>query len=251
MTKEREPILPPGLDLLWGWRKRGRRGPKPGLDLDAIVGAAIAIADTEGLTAVSMARVAARLGFTTMSLYRYVDSKDELLQLMWNASAAGAPKILGDDWRSKLESWAIAQRDLLERRTWVLQMPMATPPAGPNSFAWVEQALAALADTALPEADKLGVVGLLSSYTLSEARMAHDARSAAATGGEAHASYPALLQLLADEQTYPALHRAAHSPGIDEPTSEAEEASFRFGLDRILDGVAVLINAHAARPDDQ
>src|SRR5512146_2779661 len=100
--------LPPGLDLLWGRRERGRRGPRPGLSADAIVGAAVRLADAEGLEAVSMAKVAAELGFTTMSLYRYVASKEELLQLMWNASAAGAEELVieGPDWRTRLRGWA-------------------------------------------------------------------------------------------------------------------------------------------------
>ena len=83
------PALPPRLDLLWGRPERGRRGPKPELSPEAIVGAAVRVADQEGLDAVSMARVAKELGFTAMSLYRHVDNKDELLQLMWNASAQG------------------------------------------------------------------------------------------------------------------------------------------------------------------
>src|SRR5580658_9843244 len=104
--------LPPGLDLLWGRRERGKRGPRPGLTPDAIVDAAVRIADTEGLDAVSMARVAAELGFTTMSLYRYVTSKDELLQLMWNASARGAETLTlaGETWRERLRGWAVVQR---------------------------------------------------------------------------------------------------------------------------------------------
>src|ERR1700761_4683210 len=99
--------LPPGLDLLWGRRERGRRGPRPGLSADAIVDAAGRVADARGLEAVSMARVAAELGFTTMSLYRYVASKDELLQLMFNASAFGAESLVieGDNWRSRLRAW--------------------------------------------------------------------------------------------------------------------------------------------------
>jgi AcrR family transcriptional regulator len=92
-SRERRP-LPPGLDLLWGRREPGRRGPRPGLSTDAIVEAAVAVADAEGLGAVSMARVAKELGFTTMSLYRHVTSKDELLQLMWNASALNAESLV-------------------------------------------------------------------------------------------------------------------------------------------------------------
>ena len=82
--------LPPRLQLLWGLQERPRRGPKPGLSLERIVDAAIGLADAGGLAAVSMARVAAELGFTTMSLYRYVPTKDDLLELMVDA-ASGLP----------------------------------------------------------------------------------------------------------------------------------------------------------------
>src|ERR1700744_6444226 len=166
--------LPPGLDLLWGRRERGRRGPRPGLLPDGIVEAAVRVADAEGLEAVSMARVAAELGRTTMSLYRHVASKEELLQLMWNASALGAEHLVieGDGWRSRLRTWAVIQRDMLDRHPWVAQMPMAAPPVAPNSLHFVERGLAAMDETGLPDASKIQVIGLLSSYTLSEARMA-------------------------------------------------------------------------------
>ena len=76
--------LPPGLDILWGRRPTGRRGPKAELDVDRIVEVAMEIANQDGLEALSMARVAKALGFTTMSLYRHVANKDELLQLIGN-----------------------------------------------------------------------------------------------------------------------------------------------------------------------
>ncbi len=164
------PPLPPGLDLLWGRRGRGQRGPKPGLSVDAIVAAAIAIADAEGLEAVSMAHVADQLGFTTMSLYRHVTSKEELLQLMWNGSAQGAEELVitGDDWRARLRMWAMVQREMIDRHPWITQMPMAAPPMAPNSLAFVERGLEAMDDSGLADADKLRVIGLISSYTLSE-----------------------------------------------------------------------------------
>src|SRR5215472_15042590 len=116
--------LPPGLDLLWGRRERGRRGPRPGLSADAIAADAIALADAEGLEAISMARVAAKLGVTTMALYRYVTNNDELLQVMWNACALGAEHLVieGDGWRSRLRTWAIIQREMLDRHPWITQM---------------------------------------------------------------------------------------------------------------------------------
>ena len=254
------PPLPPGLDLLWGRRGRGQRGPKPGLSVNAIVAAAIRIADAEGLEAVSMAHVADQLGFTTMSLYRHVTSKEELLQLMWNGSAQGAEELVitGDDWRARLRMWATVQREMIDRHPWITQMPMAAPPMAPNSLTFVERGLEAMDDSGLPDADKLRVIGLISSYTLSEARMAHDAARAArqaqagATGTEPLPAWTweGLVREVADEQTYPRLHRLAWSASIgDDPTGFDEQEEFRFGLDRILDGVEALIARTQARAD--
>lgn len=241
--------LPPGLDLLWGRRERGKRGPRPGLSADAIVGAAIRVADGEGLEAVSMARVAAELGFTTMSLYRHVASKDELLQLMWDASATGAETLVleGDGWREKLREWAVFQRDMLGQHPWITQMPMAAPPLAPNSMHFVERAMAAFDGTGLPDADRMRVIAVITSFTLSDARMANDAARAAAKAAEAGQSpdpmmmlsWEALLRELIDEKTFPHLYRMAWSAP---DTPQDERAEFLIGIDLILDGVQALID---------
>lgn len=238
--------LPHGLDVLWGRRDRGQRGPKPGLTVDAIVDAAIALADEGGFEAVSMANVAKRLGFTTMSLYRYVTSKDELLALMWNGSAQGAEglELTGEGWRARLREWAVIQRDMLDRHPWLTQMPMAAPPMAPNSLAFVECGLAAMDDSDLSERDKLRVIGLISSYTLSDARMAEDARRATdAAHGEPPASFERLLRLLVDEATYPRLHHIAWSREDDVLN---ERTAFLEGIDLILDGVQALIDRNGS-----
>jgi AcrR family transcriptional regulator len=262
--------LPPGLDLLWGRRERGKRGPRPGLSAQAIVDAAVRIADAEGLEAISMARVAAELKFTTMSLYRYVASKDELLQLMFNASAFGAESIVleGDDWRSRLRSWAIIQRDMLDLHPWITQMPMAAPPVAPNSLHFVERALAAMDGTGLTDSEKMRAIGLITSYTLSEARMANDAARAmveqakamkpaqpqAEAAGEPPGgdggqvppfTFESLLRELVDERTYPHLYRLAwaSSPAA----SLSERAEFLAGVDLILDGIQALIDRAGRR----
>lgn len=243
----RAAALPAGLDLLWGRRERGRRGPKPGLSVEAIVAAAVEVADAEGLGAVSMARVAKELGFTTMSLYRYVASKDELLQLMWNASAQGAETLVleGEDWRERLRGWALIQREMLDRHSWITEMPMATPPLAPNSLTFVERGLEALDDTGLADQDKLRIIGLISSYTLSESRMAHEAaRAAAAAPDDAPRwSFEGLLRELVDADGYPRLHRLATAGdgSAPDPAGDHEREEFAFGLERILDGVEALI----------
>ena len=249
--------LPPGLDLLWGRRERGKRGPRPGLSADAIVEAAVRIADSEGLEAISMARVATELGFTTMSLYRYVASKDELLQLMFNASALGAETLVieGDDWRTRLRSWAVIQRDMLDRHPWITQLPMPAPPLAPNSLHFVERALEVLDGTGLADSEKMRAIGLLSSYTLSEARFANDAARAAAAAATATAesgageppapppTYEQLLRALVDKQTFPNLYRMAWSASPTVSLTEREE--FLAGVDLILDGVQALIDRAA------
>jgi hypothetical protein len=135
-------------------------------------------------------------------------------------------------------------------------MPMAAPPVAPNSLSFVERGLQAMDGTGLADGDKLRVLGLLSSYTLSEARMAYDAlRAARAQAQAAHAqpggepavpwTFDALLRELVDEGTYPRLHRIAWTPGGDQQ-SESEE--FLFGIDLILDGVQALIDKDSEGP---
>jgi Tetracyclin repressor-like, C-terminal domain len=193
-----------------------------------------------------------------MSLYRYVTSKDELLQLMWNASARGAAELVlrGDGWREKLRAWAVIQREVIDSHPWITQLPMAAPPLAPNSLTFVERGLQTLDETGLADADKLRVIGLLSSYTLSEARMAHDAaRAAAAAGPESGPglSFEGLLRELVDADVYPRLHRLAWAEEIGPGASGfAEQEEFRFGVELILDGVQSLIDRArpSARPPD-
>src|ERR1700750_3099854 len=83
--------LSPGIAAAWGVKTVTTKGPKPGLSLERIVAAAVRMADAEGLDAVSMNRVAKELGTGAMSLYRYVESKQELLALMIDAAIGEVP----------------------------------------------------------------------------------------------------------------------------------------------------------------
>ena len=106
------PGLPAEVAAAWGVRERSHKGPKPALSLARIVDAAVLIADTEGLDAVSMGRVAAELGAAPMSLYRHVSAKEELLRLMVDAAWDDSPGSLlsGENWRAGLSRWAWAMR---------------------------------------------------------------------------------------------------------------------------------------------
>ncbi|GII98941.1 TetR family transcriptional regulator [Sediminihabitans luteus] len=169
--------LPRSVEILWGAPRAPRRGPRPALSTEQITDAAIALADADGLAAVSMARVAESLGVTTMALYRYVANKDELLTLMSDAGATPPPASFlepGDHWRTGLERWTIAQLDLMLARPWLAELALFTLPVGPHRLAWLDRALAVLAGTGLPAGVQLTVVGLLSQHVLGEARMRAD-----------------------------------------------------------------------------
>ncbi len=149
--------------------------------------------------------------------------------------------------------WALVQREMIDRHPWITQMPMATPPLAPNSLSFVERGLEALDDTGLADADKLRVIGLISSYTLSESRMAHEAaRAAAGAPADAPATwtFDSLLRELVDAEGYPRLHRIATSEDSASTGDRAadEQAEFLFGLETILDGVASLIERAAPAP---
>jgi AcrR family transcriptional regulator len=236
--------LPADIAAMWRLRETPRRGPKPSLTLDDIVGAAIEIADAEDLAAVSMARVAERLGNSTMALYRHVKSKDELLVIMSDAALERPdPMPEGVDWRTGLTFWADGVLTAIRRHRWYAKVPISGPPAGPNNLAWFDSALGALKDTGLPEEAKVGVVMGLITYVQGEIRMAFDLAAGYADNPDAFQRFGSTLRRVADPRVYPAVARTVEAGVFDEAGSfeEDNEADFDFGLQLYLDGVAAFI----------
>jgi AcrR family transcriptional regulator len=247
--------LPASIQAAWGLRERPGKGPRPGLSLRRIVAAAVKVADSEGLAAVSMSRVAAELGASTMSLYRYVAAKDELLALM--ADAAGGPppaaRAADEGWREGLSRWARVELDFHRRHPWVVRVPISGPPVAPNQVAWLERGLDCLRDTGLAEGEKLSVILLLTGFVRNYATLEADLSEAArASGSDPQAALPnygRLLAKLTDADRFPALHAVIAAGVFDEPgppeDPEDLNAEFAFGLDRVLDGIDALVRARA------
>jgi AcrR family transcriptional regulator len=133
------------------WRHRGttvpgpRRGPQKQLDLDEILDAAIAIADADGLAAVSTRAVATRFGKTAMALYAYVGTKDHLLALMQDhASAMPAWPDPGTTLADDLRAWAENLFDLQLAHPWLAERPWSQSAQGPNERDWLERVLGIL-----------------------------------------------------------------------------------------------------------
>ncbi len=238
-----EVVIPPSIELAWGLRERGTRGPKPGLTLDRIVAAGVKVALTDGIGAVSMARVASELGVGTMSLYRYVAAKDELLGLMVDAGLGAPPAAEpAADWRVGLTRWAVGVRDAYRRHPWSLRVPISAPPLGPNNVAWLEAALRALEDTPLSEQEKLSCILLVSGFVRNDATLTADF-AAGGAGEPGRLRYGTVLSRLINAANFPALHRAIASGSLDD--EDDIDAEFNFGLERILDGIDTLIRANS------
>ncbi|GAB3949699.1 TetR/AcrR family transcriptional regulator [Kribbella albertanoniae] len=237
--------LPPDVALMWRLRETPRRGPKPTLSLDDIVRAAIEIADEENdLAAVSMARVAERLGNSTMALYRHVKSKDELLILMSDAALERPEPLPADvDWRTGLTFWADGVMTAVRKHSWYAKLPISGPPAGPNNLAWFDAALGALAGTGLPEEAKVGIAMGLITYVQGEMRMAMDLAAGFADNPDVFRQYGATLARVIDPKQMPALARVLDAGVFDEVGDFEQESDqdFDFGLQLYLDGVAAFI----------
>lgn len=237
--------LPPGTAAAWGLRERPAKGPKRGLTLRRIIDAAVRLAASDGLPAVSMGRVAKELGVSTMSLYRYVESKDELLTLMVDAAGHTPPDppAPDEDWRAALDRWAREYRAMLQRNLWVLRVPVGGPPSTPNQILWMERGLSCLRDTGLPEHAKVSVILLVSGFVRSEATLTADimaSMESSATAREIMTSYGRLLATVTDAERFPSVH-AALEAGVFDDEDDDRDYDFVFGLERLLDGIGVLV----------
>lgn len=244
---------PTGLARLWQPADSPDRRPRLGLSLDRVVEAAIALADEGGLEAVSMARVAERLGFTTMSLYRYVANKDELLLFMHDR--AWLPADYTDDvdrpWRPRLADWTTQMRATLLRHLWLEQVRTTERIGTPSQLFWQDAGLATLADTPLREHEKSQVLLLLNAHVFHDARVISDFM-AAERGGRSYeetaGAYFELIRRVTADGQYPALRRAVEARAFDDVTQTEFadiDSLFRFGLDCILDGVERLVARRA------
>lgn len=252
-----EPDLPPGLALLWRPAPVGRRGPRPGLTLAGIADAAIALADADGLAGVSMARVAERVGVTTMALYRYVSSKDDLLALMMEtalaeAVGAAAEADVPPGWRPALERWCSDQLDLARVHPWSVEAPVTAALPGPARVAFLDRGLRALDGTPLTWPEKTAVVGRLSLHVLSEGQVVaaevRAQRAATDPGGGGAVLHPALvdyaslLRAVTDPEQHPVLAEALAAGAFDDDApGDGPEEEHDWGLRLMLDGVAALV----------
>jgi AcrR family transcriptional regulator len=235
------------MELLWGAPERTRRGPKPRLSADQIVEAATAIADAEGLAALSMRKVAERLGVTAMSLYTYVPGKAELLDLMLDRVCAetAKPDEVAGGWRGRLELVARESQALYLRHPWLLHVATNRPVLGPNLIARYDYELRAVEGTGLTDIEMDLVVTMVGDYVHGAVRSALAASSLPKDTGKSDdewwAELSPLLEKVYDPDRFPVATRVGAAAGEEYAAPLDPARSFEFGLARLLDGVAALI----------
>jgi AcrR family transcriptional regulator len=230
--------------LLWEPGARPARGPKPRLSREAIVAAAVELADQSGLRETSMRAVARALGVGTMSLYRYVPSKDALVDLMFDSVLSRQPKAadLPGDWRAKLEAVARIDLALYLRHPWVLEVSSSRPPLGPGTLDTYESVLRAVVDSGLPQRELNAAVTALSAYVRGAAQTEltrmRTVRDSGLTDEQWWSDRGQFWERWFDPERYPTITAIYASGAYDDPPDE-----FEFGLQRLLDGIAAHIAA--------
>jgi len=237
--------------LLWEDRTRATRGPKATVTPDEVVRVAVGIADTDGLSAVTMHAVATELGFTTMALYRYFPSKETLLDAVIDAGTGQPPKFNEPraDWRTEVTEWAMAKRAMLCARPWLAELPFVAAPHGPNWLSWLEAITDSLSRTTLAPADIGQMLSVVDGYTRGASDTAVSLARAQAKGitpAEWAAGVGADLGRAIGDPRFKKFAAVITAPLDAQPKSLEE--SFAFGLERVLDGIELYIRAGAAGP---
>ncbi|MFJ8433608.1 TetR/AcrR family transcriptional regulator C-terminal domain-containing protein [Kitasatospora sp. NPDC094019] len=240
------------LALLWGVsaeEKPGRRGPRQAKSPAEIAAAAIAIADAEGVDAVTMRRVAQELAVSPMALYTYVPGKAELLDLMLDTVYAAMPRAVAADagWRARVAAVAEDNRALHRAHPWIASVATSRPPLGPGVMAKYEYELRAFEGTGLSDVDLDAALTHVLGFVQTCARMAADERAARQDSAMTDAQWwevnAELLARVFDPDRFPVAARVGTAAGEAHGGAYDPDHAYVFGLARVLDGLAALITS--------
>ncbi|WP_217182765.1 TetR/AcrR family transcriptional regulator [Streptomyces sp. AC495_CC817] len=237
------------LALLWGEPIAPRKGPARSITVEQVVDAALRMADEGGLAAVTMRAVAERVGVSAMSVYTYVPGKPELLDLMVDALYARMRRDPWHEasWRERVEKIAASNRSLLDAHPWLTEIAaLSRPPLGPGVMAKYEHELAAFDGAGLADADVDAALTFVLGFVHSHCRAAHDAERAttdtAMSDAEWWAANQPILARAFDAEAYPRAVRIGAAAGAAQGAAWSAGRAWEFGLSRVLDGLAMLID---------
>lgn len=238
-----DPALRLRSQLLWEDRTRSTRGPRAAFTPEDVVQAAMSIADTDGLGAVTMQAVSAALGLTTMAVYRYFPSKEALTDAIVDAGMGlpPAPSQPPGAWRSEVARWAHAKRDMLCSRPWLAELPFVAAPHGPNWLSWLEALARQLATAGLSGQDIGQMISVVDGYTRGASDTSISLARSLARGvspQEWAAAVGADLGRAIGDPRFTAFASILTAPTGPQRTMEE---SFDLGLQCVLDGIELYV----------
>jgi AcrR family transcriptional regulator len=233
--------------IIWERPERAARGPAPSLSREEITNAAVALADTRGIEAVSMRSLAVELGVGATSLYRYVARKDELLELMVDAVMGNDLQFeFCGDWREDMRSFAHGLRGMTLRHPWMAVPRAGLRSFGPNTALRYEQVLGAIDGLGLEIDEMLVMVETLDAFVRGRALEELSEQEAVRRSGmnqqewmETQIPY---IESLIESGRYPILTRVVFDASAPHDPDRLEHG-FDLGLDRVLDGLATMLPA--------
>ncbi|WP_435830836.1 TetR/AcrR family transcriptional regulator C-terminal domain-containing protein [Polymorphospora rubra] len=247
--------------LMLLWRRtlgepQGSRGPRQRLSVDEVVRAGVAVADADGLETFSMRKVAERLGLGVMSIYTYVPGREELIGLMVDEvqGERELPELTGP-LRERLARVARELWDEFHRHPWLLQVTHHRPFIGPNGADRYEWQLRAIEGIGFGDIEMDQIVNLVSGFAASAARASIEARRAHEISGITDEQWweinGPILERIMDPGRYVVSDRVGTAAGEAYQAVSDPDLAFRFGLDRILDGIDLLAAARASDDIDR
>ncbi|MDJ0396287.1 TetR/AcrR family transcriptional regulator [Rhodococcus sp. G-MC3] len=251
MASKKEATFDPArtLGLLW---RVDEKPSRTGLSVDAIVTAAIEIADTDGLDAVSMRKVADRLGVGAMSLYTHVPGREDLADLMIDAalgslySSIDEPASSVGDWREGLRFVADRNWQLYQRHSWILDAQGARGALGPHTNDKYEAELGVIDGVGLTDTEMDSVLTLVLTHVAGTARALARFNKVRVESGMTDAQWweataPVLERVMVGDR-YPLSSRVGTAASTSYGAASDPLHEYVFGVERILDGVAALID---------
>lgn len=258
MTIEHSGGGDPDRSLALLWRDRSTqpepvRGRRPTLTVDRIVASAIAVADSEGLTAASMHRVAKELGAGTMTLYTYVPAKNELLDLMVDAvlserqfPAPNEPR--PSSWRAQVQFYSERTRAMYRRHPWLRQVSTVRPALGPGVMAGDEYLLSTVSGLGLPPRQLAAAASSIGTFVDAHAAIEADNAYLVRVTGETEDTWwqqrMSFWENYFDTERHPTMVEVWNGGGFEASAVDQAAEAYEFGLNRLLDGIEAAAAKH-------
>ncbi|MGW7200184.1 TetR/AcrR family transcriptional regulator [Streptomyces chryseus] len=248
MVSAADRVRNPARNSVWLEEKtsRTRRSDQPaGLDRDRITAVSVRLLDAEGLAKFSMRRLAAELNVTPMSVYWYVDTKDDLLELALDSVFSEiTPPAATDDWRDRLRGLATSYRELLVRHVWVSPLIGTFLNIGPHSMAFSLAVQDVVRATGLPPHGQMGAVAAVFQFVYGFGTVEGHFVQRCASAGMSQDEY--LAEAMGGISAAPSLRKSFENARnlldarAGETVEEMRERDFDFALDTLVAGIEAM-----------